>query len=741
MEEIKEIYYSAPTYDLDTKQWSDTNFYSKKEIRDHLDNKYKYPGEYNLVDTQGVWNEQGEYFNKNGFYSKFVNGSQDFINHWDFEKRKCEFDGFIIYKSEKKNVEFTVAGLYYWYINYCPIFDKLKGRPSLPTIYDMDYHYYLYKLRCIYYGKYGVVLKKRQSGFTLKNMATMLNCLWFGEAWITKIFAYDEAKIKDSWQTMEAYRDHINKYCGWKRYFEPSKVLDWQQKVKTRDGQSSRGNMSIAKGKATRGSASSIVGGNIKFLFGEESGINSTLDITHEYVTSNVSLGGATTGLIMYSGAVGELDKCEPLKKFMLNPTKYDFMPSENPIEEDIEEFGVNPVGFFVPEWWNYVYEDEDGELIYCYDKWGNSNKEKSIKYIVDVEYKKAEEKDVSDFIQFKSQRPLSIKAALAYRKQSVFPQALLARQLHRIQRGDYPYKTYDLERTEDGIKFKKNLYPENIDYPFKPKKGLIPYGCIQVWEDPYLDSSGKVPHGLYYAAVDPIQVDITTTSDSLFCTYIFKNATEVTYQENGEEKIKMEGDRIVAKYLGRKQDRKTTNETGLMLIEKYNAFAVVENNFDNFIQYVIRHQKQKHLALKEDLPFLKELTNKGFASTKEYGVRTNKAMWDQQYIPKPIEYMKEEMGVEHKSTGEELRKIYGVEKIPDVQLIKEYLAFTDEKGNYDAIVTFGLVLAMAKARQASHQISKITRGETKKEDLSKYKYQRKAIKTSRYRKAFRNIR
>lgn len=744
-----DIDYSAPTYNIDTKEWTYTDFKSRKEKRDFVDSHFKYPSEYDLKYSHGYWNEQGVYWQTHNTYPIYVKNSVDFIKHWDFEKEKCRFDGFIIYKSDKENLSFVVSGLYYWYLNYCPIYDKVKGRPDLPGIWDTDYHYYLYILRCLFYGKYGVVLKKRQCGFSLKNMSIILNSFWFGDGWINKVFAYDEGKVDDSWAIMDKYKEHINKYCGWKRYISGSD-LDWEQSRKTRDGQSKKGNMCQAKGFSTRAGATKGVGGSIKVLFGEEAGINPTLDKTHEYVISNVSLGGVTTGLIIYSGAVGELDKCEPLKKYMLKPEKYGFLSCENVIEEDIKEFGHVPTGFFAPEWWNYMYEDAvSGEIIKCYDEWGNTNKEMAMKRILEIERPLAEERDPEDFRHWCSQRPFSITEAFAYRKDAVFPQELLTKQLHRIERGDYPYKTYDLYRDEDGIKTKDNLYPPNIEYPFKPKKGIIPYGCVQIWEDVIIDpSTGRPPRGLYYAAVDPIQVDVTTTSDSLFCVYIFKNATEVTYiDKDGKEKTRMDGDRIVAKYLGRKQDRNTTNETGMMLIEYYNALAVVENNFDNFIQYAIKNQKQRYLAMKDDLPFTKDLSLQGFNSSKEYGVRTNKTMWEQQYIPKPIEYMKEEIGVEHKNDGSIFKIVYGIEKIPDGQLIKEYLAFTDEKGNYDSIVTFGLVLALAKSRQANQLISKIREGDSvKKPDPNLYKNHKSFFSPKKgmkkYNKsAFKNIR
>ena len=194
--------------------------------------------------------------------------------------------------------------------------------------------------------------------------------------------------------------------------------------------------------------------------------------------------------------------------------------------------------------------------------------------------------------------------------------------------------------------------------------------------------------------------------------------------EEGGEEKIRYEGDRIVAMYVGRQTDRNKTNELGSMLIEKYNAFAVIENNLDNFIRHMIQKSRQKWMALKSDLPFLKEL-NTNLTSYHEYGVTTNTTMW-RHYINKITEYLKEEIGKEHMSNGKPLRTIYGVEKIPDIGLIKELLAFTDEKGNYDRVISFGLVLSLAKARQANRLVTRVNeKKKSEEEDKNLYKVQR----------------
>ena len=723
-------YYSAPLFDIETGIWSKRNFETKMETIEFVKSHFKYPGEYGIQHSSGVWNSEAKVFLDKGFYNDYITNSIDFRRHWDFEKEKCRLDGFIIYKHG--DYEQVVPSLYYWYLNYTPIYDKVKKQITFAGIWDGDLHTFMALLLCLLTGRHFACLKKRQFGMSLKITAVLLNGVWFGEAARVKMFSYSGVHTENSWAFLEQYRDHINKHCGWKRGFDPNKFLDWQVRRRRTDG-SYVGNMSILKGLSTEKDASKPVGGGITLAFGEEAGINPNLDKTHEYALPAVGIGGLTTGLLMYSGSVGELDKCEPLKKFMFKPEDYGFYAFDNVCEGD-EDLG-RVVGFFAPEWWNYMDTDpETGGIVWCFDIHGNSDKEKALG-LIEKNRLTAAQKEPEMYRYYCSQRPLSIKEAFSYRKESIFPANLLTRQDYRIEKGMYEHKFFDIERDTNGKPvFVKAKHLSIEAFPFHPKKDEIPYGCIKVWEEPIADAK----FGTYFAAVDPISVDISSTSESLFSVVIYKNLVEVQTQEDDKIVTSLEGDRIVAAYVGRKESLLKTNELGEMLIEKYNAFAVIENNVDNFVKHMITKHKQKHMATKADLPFLKELGTNS-ESYQEYGVRTNVTMWTH-YINKILEYLKEELGVENKSNGDKIRTIYGVERIPDRRLIKELLNFTDTKGNYDQVVTLGLVIALAKSRQANGLITKVRKDmpELTKVDYSKSRNPFKNIKSTR--SAFKNL-
>lgn len=698
------MFYTAPTYNIDTKTWEQTTFNDRKEAIEYIDKQFKYPGKYNLKYTEGVWNEQGKTWQDTGSYPTFPVHSPEFKNHWLFERDKSQFDGFIIYRSVKEKLEFAVPGLFYFYLNYCPIKDKVKKGIFLPEIYDGDYHYYLYILRCILKRKFAVILKKRQSGYSLKNMSIMLNCIWFGRAAIAKVFAYLESKVKDSWVFLELYKEHINKNCGWTRGLDPSQRLDWQVRRKLNDG-TYVGNLSIAKGFTTQQDPTNGVGGDAALIFGEESGINPTLDKTHEYITSNVGLGALTTGLIIYSGAVGELDKAEPLKDFILNPNNHNFLACANEIEDDLE-FGPE-VGFFAPEWWNYVSVETDkegnpiGEAMRCYDKWGNTDKEKSL-----LEIKKwrtlAEKKKASTYRFYCSQRPLSIKEAFAFRKDSLFDVNQVAKQMQRISDNKYSLEHIDLMRNEKGQVVMEKSKRLPIDRFPLPEETIDKRGCVVIHERPVKDPKlGET----YYATVDPIDVGKTTTSKSLFSIQIYKNDIEVTKIENGEHSVYLEPGKLVAWWTGRYDNPNDTNELAEMLIELYAAWTVVENNISSFITHMIKKRKQKYLVPKKQIGFLKDLeANEN--SFNEYGWRNTGNIFDGHMLVSGVDSLTEIIYEEVTTEGTTVKVTYGVERIPDVMLLKEMLAYY--KGlNVDRLVSYCALMSFVKVQQAARGYAK----------------------------------
>lgn len=718
-------FHSAPTYNLDTKQWSETHFVKRRDTIVFIKSHVKYPGQYGLKYTQGVWNEQACIFQDNekktghGSYPKHVKNSADFRKHWDFEEKKCLFEGFIIYKKPSENLEYAVPCLYYWYLNYCPIPDKVKQKDDFAEIYDGDLHYFLYILECILVREFGVVLKKRQSGYTLKNMAIMLNAIWFGRGAMSKIFASDENKVVESWSFMTQYRDHNNHNCAWTRSFDPSKPLDWIMRKKQTDG-SYKGRNCKSKGFTTKQDPTNGIGGSAKVIFGEESGANATLDKTHEFITSNVSYGGLTTGLIIYSGAVGELDKAEPLKNFILHPRDNGFVSRPNNIPEDIE-FGLE-VGFFAPECWNYVSveRDEDdkpiGEAMRCFDESGNSDIPLALSEI--GKWREiAKTKSPEKYRYYCSQRPLSIKEAFAFRKDSLWPMNLVEAQKRRIEEKQYPAEYLDIVSGKDGkLEFKKSHKFPIRDFPIV-KTAVDKEGVIEVWERPVSNPT----FGMYYAIVDPVRDGKTNTSTSLFSIIIYKNDVEVTRVSEGDTETFIESGKIVAVWTGRFDDPNKTNERGQYLAEIYNAWTLSEANASEFINHMINKKRQHLLVPKNQILFLKDLDS-NVQSFQEYGWKNTGDIFVKHMIPYGLKFLKEEIYSTVLTNGTTIRK-FGVERIPDVMIFKEMEAYYQGM-NADRLITFCSLAAFISIQHANRgYIKRVDYVEGVKQNIDKNLY------------------
>ena len=219
----------------------------------------------------------------------------------------------------------------------------------------------------------------------------------------------------------------------------------------------------------------------------------------------------------------------------------------------------------------------------------------------------------------------------------------------------------------------------------------------------------------MYYASVDPVGEGKTTTSESLCAIYIYKNPVEVIKDEgNGKVTNIIERDKIVASWCGRFDDLNKTHERLEVMIEWYNAWTVGGNNVALVIQYMISKKKQRYLVPKDMILFLKDIgANRNVF--QEYGWKNVGTLFKGTILSYGIEFLKEELDHETKPDGEIIKTIYGVERIPDIMLLKEMQAY-QEGINVDRLVAFCSLVAFAKVQQSNRGLAK--RVEVSKENL-----------------------
>jgi len=698
-----------PTYEKG--KWSTTEFENDLDFREYLETIFKEPGKYEFTEVALEFNKEARTFNEQGFYCNAPFRSKDFTSYWEDQKNKCRQG--VIYKDN--NHEWYLTRDYYMWLNFLPIFDKEEKHYGFAKVRDAQYHMALYEILAELNNQHSAILKKRQIASSYFHMAKIINQYWFEEGSICKIGASlkDYINDKGSWKFLEEYKTFLNEHTAWYRPSNPEKVLLWQQQieVKVNNRKTSRGLKSKIQGASFEKNATTGVGGPCTYFFHEEAGIAKNMMQTYEYLRPAMSSGMVTTGMFIAAGSVGDLEQCNPLKEMILNPGANDIYAVETNLMDADGTIGM--AGLFIPEQWSmppYI------------DKYGNSQIDEAIKAIL-IERQRWKNELSGEQYQLRiSQKPLNIAEAFAYRKESIFPQGILSKQLKKIEEKEYPYELIDLERDQTGIIAKRTKKLPISDFPVN-KKQTDKTGSIVVWERP---ASKSPDFGCYYASIDPVSEGKTTTSDSLCSIYVYKNAIEVTRElPSGDVEQFIEKDKIVAAWCGRFDDINKTHERLEMIIEWYNAWTIVENNISLFIQHMIARKKQRYLVPKQQILFLKDLGSNRTVY-QEYGWKNTGTLFKSHLISYAIEFLREVIDEELDDNGNVMQQTLGVERIPDPMLLKEMLAYYPGL-NVDRLVTFGALIAFVKIQQSNRGYSKRRESEdnslVNSQKISKLKY------------------
>lgn len=476
-----------PTYDNGV--WTESSFETDEDFIHFLRGIFKEPGLYEFDETSRVFNNQARFFNKNGYYCSAPFRSKDFINYWEDQKNKCRTG--VIYKNKGKT--WYITRDYYMWLNFLPIFDKEEKKYGFAKVRDAQYHMALYELLAELNNKHAAIFKKRQIASSYFHMGKIINTYWFEEGSVCKIGASlkDYINDKGSWKFLEEYKDFLNEHTAWYRPSNPEKVLLWQQQIEVRIGnkKTKKGLKSKIQGASFEKNATTGVGGPTTYFFHEEAGIAPKMMDTYEYLRPAMSSGMLTTGMFIAAGSVGDLDQCEPLKEMILRPNTHDIYAVETNLLDKDGTIGLS--GLFIPEQWSmppYI------------DKYGNSKIEEALEAIKKEREEWKRELNPEQYQLRISQKPTNIAEGFAYRKESIFPQGIVSRQMKKIDDKEYSYEHIELERDQKGITAKRSKKLPISQFPVN-KKQVDKTGVLVVWERPV-----KNPEfGLYYASVDPV--------------------------------------------------------------------------------------------------------------------------------------------------------------------------------------------------------------------------------------------
>lgn len=710
-------------YSSKSDEWTIREFEDKKSLIDYLLSQFRVPGQYNLKNTK-KWQETGNHYAstvtrpnfEGGRYHNYPSNSIQYKKWRDTEKDRI-LKG-VIYDG------IYLPPFYYWYINFCPIYDDLAKKKKFGDVWDSDLWYMQYCMLAILSGKHIGGVKGRQKGYSYKHMAILYwSYCWF-ENGVNTVGGYREDLVKKSWRFLEGYRAHLNSNTPWRRGPTIPKSLEWNESQMDENG-TPRGNMAILKGVTFKQNPENDVGGSQTFFNYEEPGVSPTILETLEFIRPALEKGSETTGTIIACGSVGNLDDAEGIKSIFYNPDDYNFLAVKN--IWDKKTGAPEKCCIFISEAYNMIGKDEETGRPFM-DADGNSDVEFALKWI---ERKKEELKNSTkraDLKQLaKSQKCTSPEEAFDQRAISEFPVAKLRRQQERIllknkeNLWDYKPQKGLLEEVDGKVILNTRNIPEEHRYPIEPswhdKRGVW-----TLYEPP--DPNPEL--FTYFACVDPVEVDITETSSSVASIDIFKTAIQVTYSDDkGKIQTRTEGDKLVANYRGRFNTPKETNEQIWLGIKMYNAFTYVERNKPNFINYMRENNRaERYLAKESDVPMFKDLNIKNgnlLANTK-FGFHTgdNTEIW-KHFKATAKEYFHTEYGRESfiKNGEEEILKLFtGIDRIDDYWLLEEFCAYHEEKGkkkgNYDRLVSFMGALFICKVYQQNRFIKK--RNEVKEE-------------------------
>jgi hypothetical protein len=594
------------------------------------------------------------------------------------------------------------------WLNFLPIYNKEVGRFTFADVRDAQYHMSLYEEIAKHKYKHGAILKKRQIASSYYHAAKMINIFYFEEGAVNKMAGSlkDYINEKGTWRFLEEYRNFLNTHTAWYRPCNPDKVLNWEQKIEVNQGGKKRdvGLKSVIFGLALEKDPTNGVGGPCTFFFHEEAGIAPKMNETLEYLLPAMKSGMIYTGMFVVAGSVGDLEQCEPLRELIMNPDSKDVLAVETNLVN--AEGQIGECGLFIPEQWS---------MQPCIDEFGNSQVEKALEMILAEREVWKKTLKPEDYQLRISQKPINIEEAFAYRKVSKFPLHLVTKQVRRIEDKEYFTEYVELDRDDKGgIVTRESRKLPIMEFPISPKTENKE-GVVVIYERPVKDPQ----FGMYYGSVDPVSEGKTTTSDSLCSIFIYKTMQEITkHKTDGTIEQHIERDKLVASWCGRFDDLNKTHQRLEMLIEYYNAWTIVENNISLFIQYMISRRKQRYLVPKSQILFLKELQSNNNVF-QEYGWRNVGTIFKTNLISYAIQFLEEHLDVETKPNGEIVKTTYGIERIPDIMLLKEMAAYRDGL-NVDRLVAFCALVAFAKVQESNRGYSKRVEREDTNLDNSK---------------------
>lgn len=400
----------------------------------------------------------------------------------------------------------------------------------------------------------------------------------------------------------------------------------------------------------------------------EEVGFFNNLKSSHEAMVDTMKNSGYKFGSALYIGTGGAMESgTQDVSEIFYSPDTYEMLA----IEDTYEQKGK--IGMFIPDYLaNRHFKDENGI----------SNVEGAKKFEEAERERIRKGKNASTALDAHIQyHPIVPSEMFLTRTGNIFPKKELSDWLGIIENNPkYEDSAFigDLIMDEDGnVQWKpKHDLPYDIipikEFPIDVKKDDVE-GAIVIWEHPFKDENGEIPHSLYVAGTDPYDHDKSGTS-SLGSTFIYKRFLH----HNEWYEIP------VAEYTGRPKADGYYKKL-IMLLLYYNAKCLYENEKKGLHTYA--ELKGYDWLLMDQPGIIDDIVS-------ESKVQRGKGI--HMSIPLKIQgevFIKNWLEEEY-SPGK-----LNLTKIRSIPLLKELIRYTRD-GNFDRVMAFMMCMYATKERE-----------------------------------------
>jgi hypothetical protein len=586
---------------------------------------------------------------------------------------------------EGTDTEITITGNHYFYLNYCPIDRSIdeelpdgtviaKRERTFPAFYDGDHEYFTAIDTCRKTNKHMTVLKARRKGYSYKAAAMLArnyfhirnskNYVFAGQ----KEYLIGDGLLSKAWEILSFVDDNTAWTQPRLKDREMNKMSGYKKNVNGSDVE--LGMKSMIMGVSLKDAPDKVRGKAGELIFFEEAGAFPGLLKAWEVAMPTMRQGSKTLGTMVAFGTGGtEGADFEGMEELFYNPESYDCMDFDN-----IWDDGAvgTQCGYFVP-----IYKNLDGFI----DEDGNSDEKAALAFEAENRKKKKGTNDPKAFDQYIAEHPNNPREATLQVSSNLFDIASLQEQYNRVKVNNlqsigtagrlYYAKGNTIEFKMDG-----DLRPISR-FPHRKEDNLS--GAVVVYEGPYKNQEGQVPHNLYVLCHDPYGQNQSADSTSLGAAYVIKRTNNISQPD----------DMIVASYVGRPQTQDDYNRNLFMLSDYYNAKIGFENDRGAVIQYAKQHRKLHRLQEEFEMLDKKELRSRNVK--RQYGMHTTEARKRQGEI-----YIRDWLN-SVRSKSEDGTVTLNLHKIYDLALLQELIKF-NHKGNFDRVMA--LMIGMYHTRE-----------------------------------------